>query len=240
MDISILVQKGTDLYLVAPLFFNWAASIVLATISGLIWLAYWLGRGNSAINGVWAHIFAVDQRFNLAKEQAALSTKEATNSKIQLEKLRQEIDNRAPTETLQRSTAVLDGNLNRLLTANTSVSKSLGQVSIGFDKNGQLIWRPIEPGTFSSLMIPAGAGAPPAPGHSGTCLNVGHLRPRHAGPPRNRLNLAPAPVRPPSASMSSARRCSSVRLWSESSEIGIAALATNQIREAHSLWRSPP
>ena len=63
-DFQNFLTKGADFYLVAPSFFNWAAPIVVATIGGLIWLAYWFGGkfADSEINGQLAHIAALDQR----------------------------------------------------------------------------------------------------------------------------------------------------------------------------------
>jgi hypothetical protein len=141
------LTKGAEFYLSAPIFFNWAAPLLLAGIGGIIWFAYWLGGkfADSEINGLKAQIAALDQRFNLAKDQTAISTKEATESKAQLERLKQQIENHAPLESLQNSTSLLEGNLIRMISANTAASESLGHVSTGFDEKGRLIWRPIRP-----------------------------------------------------------------------------------------------
>lgn len=37
------MSKAADLYLAAPIFFNWAAGVVFAIACGVIWFAYWLG-----------------------------------------------------------------------------------------------------------------------------------------------------------------------------------------------------
>ena len=146
-DFQNFLTKAVDFYLTAPQFFNWAAPIIVGAIAGTIWLAYWLGGkfADAEINGLKAQVAALDQRFSLAKEQTVVSMKEATDSKGQLEKLRQEINNRAPIETLQNSSKVLDANLNRVLSANTAASEILGYISTGFDDRGQLKWRPIRP-----------------------------------------------------------------------------------------------
>jgi hypothetical protein len=150
-DFPNFLTKAAELYLAAPLFFNWAAPIVVAIVGGLIWLAYWLGGkfADSEINGLKAQIAALDQRFNFAKDQVASSTKEATDVRSQLDKLKGQIAVHAPVEQLQNSTALLEGNLNRLLTANTAASETLTHRSTGFDEAGQLIWKPILPSAHS-------------------------------------------------------------------------------------------
>lgn len=145
--ITNFMTKAAEFYLSAPAFFNWAAPLLVVGIGGLVGLAYWLGGklAEAENNGLKAQIAALDQRFNFAKEQAALSTKEAVDLKAQLEKLKSQIAGRASLLELQNSTAVLDGNLNRLMIANTAVADALDYHyrSFGFDGNGQLIWRKI-------------------------------------------------------------------------------------------------
>ncbi|SDK27662.1 MULTISPECIES: hypothetical protein [Bradyrhizobium] len=137
------LTKAADLYLAAPAFFNWAAPIFIAAIGGLIGLAYWLGGkfADSEINGLKAQMAALDQRFSLAKEQTAVSAKEASDLKSQLEKLQHQITNRESTEVLTESSRVLTTNLNRMISANNAAQGYL--VSTGFDKNGELSWRPM-------------------------------------------------------------------------------------------------
>src|SRR5258708_7304086 len=141
------LTKGAEFYLSAPTFFNWAVPILLAGIGGIIWLAYWLGGkfADSEINGLKAQIAALDQRFSLAKDRTAISTNEATESRAQLERLKQQIENHAPLESLQNSTSLLEGNLIRMISANNAASESLGHISTGFDERGRLTWRPIRP-----------------------------------------------------------------------------------------------
>jgi hypothetical protein len=146
-DFQYFLTKAENLYQAAPQFFNWAGPIIAGAIAGTVWLVYWLGGkfADAEINGLKAQFAALDQRFSLAKEQTVVSTKEATDSKVQLDKLQHEINNRAPTETLQNSSKVLGANLNRVLSANTAASETLGYISTGFDGRGQLRWRPMRP-----------------------------------------------------------------------------------------------
>jgi hypothetical protein len=60
------MTKAAELYLSAPLFFNWAVSIIVVSIGGLIGLAYWLGSkfAKAESDGLKAQIAALDQRFN--------------------------------------------------------------------------------------------------------------------------------------------------------------------------------
>lgn len=145
--VTNFLTTGALFYLSAPTFFNWAVPLLLAGIGAIIWVAYWLGGKfrDSEINGLKAQLAAIDQRFNLAKDQTAISTDEATASKARLELLKRQIENRAPMESLQNSTALLERNLIRMIGANNAASESLGHISTGFDEKGQLTWRPIQP-----------------------------------------------------------------------------------------------
>lgn len=156
-NFSAFLSKGAELYLSAPQFFNWVIPAFFAFVAGAIWLAYWLGGkfADAEVKGLKAHIGALDQRFSLAKEQTMVSTQEAVTTKTQLEVLKKQIEESAPREVLQNSRSVLEGNLNRVVSANNAASHSLGMVSVGFDERGQLKWRPILPGE-AHLLEPLG------------------------------------------------------------------------------------
>jgi hypothetical protein len=85
----------------------------------------------------------LEQRVSFGKDRADAATKEASDAKADFEKLKAQIANQAPRETLQNSADVFEGNLNRLLTANNSTATVLGFVSTGFNERGGLKWRPI-------------------------------------------------------------------------------------------------
>ncbi|MET4295934.1 hypothetical protein ABIB06_006860 [Bradyrhizobium sp. LB8.2] len=136
--------KAADLYLSAPVFFNWVAGIVATGTIAVVWFAYWLGGklSEGVVAELKGKVEVLEQRFGFAKDRADAAAKEAADTKTDFEKLKQEIANQAPRETLQNSAAVLEINFDRLLSANNSTSSVLGYVSTGFDK-GQLKWRPI-------------------------------------------------------------------------------------------------
>jgi hypothetical protein len=150
-DLQNFLTKAAELYLAAPLFFNWAAPIVVAFISGLVWLAYWLGGkfADSEINGLTAQALVLNQHVSFAKDQAEISAKEATGLK---ETLNEQITRRATPIELQNSTSLIEGNLARLIGANTAASESLGHVSTGIDAQGRLTWRPIRPDEANELL----------------------------------------------------------------------------------------
>jgi len=139
------LSKAADLYLAAPAFFNWAAPLIFAGICAVIWFAWWLGGklSEGEIAELKGKVEVLDQRLNFAKDRADAATKEATDIKAEFEKLKKEIANQAPREILQNSAAVLEINLDRLVSANNSTSKTLGYISTGFDGRGQLKWRPV-------------------------------------------------------------------------------------------------
>jgi hypothetical protein len=112
---------------------------------GWIWLAFWLGGklSESEIAELKGKVDVLGQRVSFGKERADAATKEAADAKADFEKLRGQIANQAPRETLQDSADLFEGNLNRLLTANNSTATVLGFVSTGFNKRGGLNWRPI-------------------------------------------------------------------------------------------------
>lgn len=151
---TTVVTRGAEFYLSAPTFFNWAGPLLFVGISGVIWFAYWLGGkfADSEINGLKAQALVLDQRFSFAREQADLSTREATGLKAQLDSLKGQIEGHAPVPELQNSTSLIEVNLIRLIDANTAVSKSLGHVSTGFDSQGRLTWRPIRSDEAEELL----------------------------------------------------------------------------------------
>jgi hypothetical protein len=153
-DFQNFVTKAAELYSAAPLFFNWAAPIVVAFISGLVWLAYWLGGkfADSEINGLTAQALVLNQHVSFAKDQAEISAKEAAGLKARLETLNEQITRRATPVELQDSTSLIEGNLARLIGANTAASESLGHVSTGIDAQGRLTWRPIRPDEAEELL----------------------------------------------------------------------------------------
>jgi hypothetical protein len=142
-DFRNFLTKAAELYLAAPLFFNWAAPIIVAIIGGLIGLAYWLGGkfADAEVNGLKAQIGALDQRFSLAQEQTAVAAKEATDLKASVEKLQMQIKERESTEVLVLSSKLLDENVNRVLSANTAAQGYL--ISTGFNGAGGFNWRPM-------------------------------------------------------------------------------------------------
>lgn len=144
-DFMNFMTKGAEFYLAAPNFFKWVLPVVVAAIGGAIWLAYFLGGKFAAaeINGLKAQSGAQDQRFSLAKEQLALSVKEASELKIELEKLTIQINNHASTDVLKQSSQSLGANLNRVISANNAAQDYL--VSVGFDENGGFTWRRMTP-----------------------------------------------------------------------------------------------
>src|SRR5882762_6068153 len=121
-DFASFLSKGAEFYLSAPAFFNWGAPLVVGIVGGLIWLAYWLGGkfAESENTGLKAQIAAIEQRFNLAKEQTVIFTKEIADLGAQLDNLKAKIANHAPLKELQDSTALLEGNIGRLQNANTA------------------------------------------------------------------------------------------------------------------------
>jgi hypothetical protein len=127
------LNKAAELYLAAPLFFNWFAAFLVTLVGGLLWLSYWLGGkfSQAEISGLKAQIAALEQRFNLAKEQAAISVQEGEALKKKVDVLHYQIEHKAPILELRNSTAVVDSNMNRMLAANTAVTETLGMVSIG-------------------------------------------------------------------------------------------------------------
>lgn len=139
------VTKAAELYLAAPAFFNWAAPILVAVFAGIVWFAWWLGGklSEGEIAELKGKVEVLDQRLAFAKDRADAATKEVTAAKADFEKLRQQISNQAPRETLQNSASVLEINFDRMLSANNSTSTVLGYVSTRFDRKGQLKWRPV-------------------------------------------------------------------------------------------------
>jgi hypothetical protein len=139
------MTKAAELYLAAPMFFNWIVPTVVVAVGGLIWLAYWLGSkfAKAESDGLKAQIAALDQRFNFAKEQTSVAGREIEGLRAELQKLKEQIAHNATALELQNSTAILDGKLNRALSANTASSDALSFRSVGFDKTGQLVWEPI-------------------------------------------------------------------------------------------------
>ena len=139
------LTKAAELYLAAPAFFNWAAPILVAVFAGIVWFAWWLGGklSEGEIAELKGKVEVLDQRLNFAKDRADAATKEAAEAKAEFEKLKKEIADQAPRETLQNSADAFEGNFNRLLTANNSTATVLGFVSTGFNNRGGLKWRPI-------------------------------------------------------------------------------------------------
>lgn len=137
--------RAADFYLAAPTFFNWIGGLIVVVICATVWFAYWLGSklSESSIAELKGKVEVLEQRFIFAKDRADAATKEATDTKADFEKLKQQIASHAPREILQNSASVLEINLDRLVSANNSTSDVLGYVSTGFDKHGQLKWRPI-------------------------------------------------------------------------------------------------
>jgi hypothetical protein len=135
------MKKAAELYLAAPVFFNWIGPLVVVAIGGLIWMAYWLGSkfAKAESDGLKAQIAALDQRFNFAKEQTLAAGKEIEDLKIELQKLKDQLAHNATPLELQNSTAMLDLKLNRALSANTASSDALSFRSIEFGK----AWTPI-------------------------------------------------------------------------------------------------
>jgi hypothetical protein len=155
-----------DLYRLVPSFILWVIPTLVAGYVAFLWSGYALGKWvhqaeiaglrsandaakaqNEALkaqNDVGKErALVMEQRLMLAREQQDISTKEATALKEQLEKLNAQIRSQASGFELQASANVIEGNLNRLMGANTAASEILGHISTGFDEKGQLKWRPI-------------------------------------------------------------------------------------------------
>jgi hypothetical protein len=142
---SNFMTKAAELYLAAPAFFIAAVPILITAVAGVVWFAWWLGGklSEGEIAQLKGKVEVLDQRLSFAKDRADAAAKEATDIKIEFEKLKKEITNQAPREILQNSAAVLEINLDRLVSANNSTSSVLGYVSTGFDRSGQLKWRSV-------------------------------------------------------------------------------------------------
>jgi hypothetical protein len=168
MDVDKFLKASIDLYYSAPAFFNYSVPILVGGYIGFLWAGYGFGKwvqqseiaGLKAVNDAGKaqndalksqndigkeRALVMEERLKLAKEQQDISTKEASALKAQLEKLKAQIQSNAPQLELQNSTSVIEGNLNRLIGANTAASEALGYISIGFDGEGRLKWRPIRP-----------------------------------------------------------------------------------------------
>ena len=104
------MTKAAELYLAAPQFFNWLAPVLLALFGGSVWLAYWLGSKFSKAenDGLKAQLAVLAERLNLVKDQAAISSKEAADTKAQFDIVRRQVANQAPFKDLQSSTAALE------------------------------------------------------------------------------------------------------------------------------------
>ena len=139
------MTKVAELYLTAPSFFNWIGPALVVAVGGIIWLAYWLGSkfAKAESDGLKAQIAALDQRFNFAKEQTLVAGREIEGLKVELTKLKEQLAHNPSVLELQNSTAVLDGKLNRALSANTASSDALSFRSVGFNSAGQLVWEPV-------------------------------------------------------------------------------------------------
>jgi hypothetical protein len=145
------ITKAAELYLTAPVFFNWAAPLLLACIGGFIWFAFWLGSklSESQIEQLKGKAEVLEQRVVFAKDRADAAVKEANDTKAQLKTFMQKldsvqkVDNQASREAVQNAKEALDHNIDRLLSANTSTATLLGRISTGFDEHGNLNWRPL-------------------------------------------------------------------------------------------------
>ena len=159
MDVDKFLKASVDLYNLAPGFFNYSVPLLVGGYGAFLWSGYGFGKWvqQSEIAGLKAandagvaqnealkaqndigkeRAVVMEERLKLAKEQQDISTKEAAALKEELEKLKRQIESRAPQFELQNSTSVIEGNLNRLIGANTAASNYLGPVSTGFDEKG--------------------------------------------------------------------------------------------------------